>query len=583
MLKKPNRKKSIQLYVRLLSYAKPYWKGFLIAALTMVVIAATETSFPAMMKPLLDKGFKPGDKFQIWWVPVGILLLFFVRGVAGFLSTYAMSWVANNVLRDLRNAMFGKLITMPAESFDSKSAGQLISRVIAEVNGVTAAATNVVNTIVRDSLILLGLFGWLLWINWQLTLTIIVLAPLLIGITLSFARRMRMLSRGALSATGEMTQVAEEAIYGNRVIKVFQSEPIEKRRFAEANTKYRGQMMRLAIAQSLQTPLGQFIAAIGVATVLTLALIQSRMGLATVGDFVSFITAMLMMFSPLRHLADVNSQLQRGLAAAESVFSLIDEKSESDTGTLKLTRAVGDIRLESISMIYPQKKVGALKNVNLDVRAGQMIALVGPSGGGKTSLVNLLPRLYEPTSGRIFLDGIPISDLTLNSLRKQISLVSQDIVLFNDTISNNIACGLQGVSRASIKNAINQANLSDLVDSLPLGADTVIGDRGMQLSGGQRQRIAIARAFLKDAPILILDEATSALDTDSERSIKATLSNLRGGRTTFIIAHRLETTIDADRILVIDRGEIVEDGTHMELLSRNGLYASLYGKSHHSQ
>jgi subfamily B ATP-binding cassette protein MsbA len=570
---------STKLYMRLLSYAKPYWGGFAIAALCMLVTAATETAFPALMKPVLDKGFQPGSNFQVWWVPVGVLLIFVFRGVSTFFSVYVMNWIANNVLRDLRQAMFNKLLTMPASSFDAKSSGQLISKVIAEVNGVTSAATNVINTLVRDSLILIGLLGWLFYLNWKLTLVVLALLPALATLTLTFSKRMRRVSRDALKATAEMTRSVEEAIFGNRVIKVFQGGRFESRRFEKVNADFRGQSMRLAVAQALQSPISQFIAAIGVAVVLTIALLQSRAGEATVGDFVSFVTAMLMMFGPIKHLADINAQLQRGLASAEAVFDLIDEKSEIDTGTRELDRAQGRLQFEDVSLRYPQSDRQVLTNVSLMIEPGQTIAFVGPSGSGKTSLVNLVPRLYEPNAGGVLLDGTPISEFSLVSLRRQIALVSQDVVLFNDSIKANVSYGAANVTDAQIQSALEAADLKDFVASLPKGMETEIGDRGVRLSGGQRQRIAIARAILKDAPILILDEATSALDATAEASVKTAIDRLRRGRTTLVVAHRLSTILDADRIVVIDGGQIVEDGSHPSLLDKGGLYASLYARA----
>ncbi len=570
---------STKLYMRLLSYAKPYWGGFAVAALCMLVTAATETAFPALMKPVLDKGFQPGSNFQVWWVPVGVLLIFVFRGVSTFFSVYVMNWIANNVLRDLRQAMFNKLLTMPASSFDAKSSGQLISKVIAEVNGVTSAATNVINTLVRDSLILIGLLGWLFYLNWKLTLVVLALLPALATLTLTFSKRMRRVSRDALKATAEMTRSVEEAIFGNRVIKVFQGGRFESRRFEKVNADFRGQSMRLAVAQALQSPISQFIAAIGVAVVLTIALLQSRAGEATVGDFVSFVTAMLMMFGPIKHLADINAQLQRGLASAEAVFDLIDEKSEIDTGTRELDRAQGRLQFDDVSLRYPQSDRQVLTNVSLMIEPGQTIAFVGPSGSGKTSLVNLVPRLYEPNAGGVLLDGTPISEFSLVSLRRQIALVSQDVVLFNDSIKANVSYGAANVTDAQIQSALEAADLKDFVASLPKGMETEIGDRGVRLSGGQRQRIAIARAILKDAPILILDEATSALDATAEASVKTAIDRLRRGRTTLVVAHRLSTILDADRIVVIDGGQIVEDGSHPSLLEKGGLYASLYARA----
>jgi subfamily B ATP-binding cassette protein MsbA len=545
----------------------------------MLVTAATETAFPALLKPLLDNGFAGASSFQVWWVPTAVLTIFLLRGTSTFLSVYAMNWIANSVLRDLRQAMFNKLLTLPASAFDARSSGQLISRVIAEVNGVTSAATNVVNTLVRDSLILIGLLGWLFWLNWKLTLVVMLLLPFLAGLTLAFSKRMRRVSRDALKATAEMTRSVEEVIFGNRVIKVFQGDQFESGRFKKVNAEFRGQSMRLAIAQALQTPISQLIAAIGVAVVLTIALLQSRAGEATVGDFISFVTAMLMMFGPLRHLADVNAQLQRGLASAEAVFELIDEKSERDTGSQTVGRVRGEIEFQAVSLAYPSSERQVLQEVSVVIRPGETVALVGPSGGGKTSLINLLPRLYEPTAGRVLIDGIAVTDLSLASLRAQIALVSQDVVLFNDSIRNNIAYGATESAEAEVNAAIAAADLSDFVASLPDGADTVIGDRGVRLSGGQRQRIAIARAVLKNAPILLLDEATSALDTKAEASVKAAIDRLRQGRTTLVVAHRLSTIVNADRILVIANGRLVEEGRHETLMAKAGLYASLYSKN----
>jgi len=570
---------STRLYGRLLSYAKPYWPGFALAALAMLVTAATETAFPALLKPLLDNGFAGASSFQVWWVPTAVLMIFLLRGASTFLSVYAMNWIANSVLRDLRQAMFNKLLTLPASAFDARSSGQLISRVIAEVNGVTSAATNVVNTLVRDSLILIGLLGWLFWLNWKLTLIVMLLLPFLAGLTLAFSKRMRRVSRDALKATAEMTRSVEEAIFGNRVIKVFQGDQFESGRFKKVNAEFRGQSMRLAIAQALQTPISQLIAAIGVAVVLTIALLQSRAGEATVGDFISFVTAMLMMFGPLRHLADVNAQLQRGLASAEAVFELIDEKSERDTGSRTVGRVRGEIAFEGVSLAYPSSDRQVLQEVSVVIRPGETVALVGPSGGGKTSFINLLPRLYEPTAGCVRIDGIAVTDLSLASLRAQIALVSQDVVLFNDSIRSNIIYGASESAEADLNAAIAAADLSDFVASLPEGVETVIGDRGVRLSGGQRQRIAIARAVLKNAPILLLDEATSALDTKAEASVKAAIDRLRQGRTTLVVAHRLSTIVNADRILVIANGRLVEEGRHEALMAQAGLYASLYSKN----
>lgn len=567
---------SVMLFRRLMSYSIKYWLGFLVAVIAMIVTAATETAFPAMMKPLLDKGFQGANSFQVWWVPAAVMLIFITRGSASFISSYSMQWVSNNVLRDIRCAMFDKLITMPASTFDAKSSGQLIARMISETQMVLYAATGVITVLVRDTLVLIGLIGWMLYLNWQLTLVVLVVMPVLAVMTVKFAKRMRRVSHGQMEATSEMTATVEEAISGNRVIKVFGGESYERARFDQVNRDYRGQAMRLAIAHALQSPISQLIAAFGVAVVLTIALMQSRAGTATVGDFVSFITAMLMMFSPLKHLADVNAQLQRGLAAAKGVFELIDEASEQDRGTERIVRVRGDIEYSDVWFQYPNRDRPALDRVSIKIPAGQTYAIVGPSGGGKTTFVNLLPRLYEFGHGSIKIDGIDIQKISLKTLRQQIALVSQDVVLFNDTIANNIAYGRDDISRDEIWRVAQAADLRAFIESLPEGLDTVVGDRGVRISGGQRQRIAIARAMIKDAPILIMDEATSALDNTSEAAVKLAIDRLRAGKTTLVVAHRLTTVVNADQILVLDQGRIAQQGKHDELIGQPGLYASLY-------
>jgi subfamily B ATP-binding cassette protein MsbA len=569
---------SYQLFSRLLAYAWVYWPGFLLAFIGMVMVAATEAAFPAMMKPLLDKGFQGANSFEVWWVPTAVLVIFVVRGASTFVVGYSMQWVANNVLRDLRRAMYAKLITLPSGFFDRTSSGQLISKMIVEVHVVLLAATNVLTVLVRDSLILIGLLAWLLWLNWKLTLIVLFLVPFLGVLSIKFSRRMREVSGRFMSANENLTARIEESIAGNRVIKIFGGDRYEKNRFEVANAHYRGQAMRLAVAQALQSPATQLIAAVGVAAILTIALIQSRAGAATVGDFVSFITAMLLMFSPLRHLTDINSQLQRGLVAAESIFAFIDEKSESDKGVQTISRARGEIRFEGVSLHYPGRDRPALNRISFSIEAGKTFAFVGTSGSGKTSLMSLLPRLYELTDGKIFLDGISISDLTLSSLRSQLSIVSQDVMLFNDTIGANIAYGCESISDQDIKKAAGAADLGEFIAALPEGLNTMVGDRGVRLSGGQRQRVAIARAIVKDAPILILDEATSALDSKSEASVKLAIDRLSARRTTLIVAHRLSTVVNADQIIVLDQGEVVQRGSHRELIQREGLYQTLYSQ-----
>jgi subfamily B ATP-binding cassette protein MsbA len=573
---------STVLFRRLFAYSLNYWPSFLIAVLGMSITAATETAFPALMKQLMDKGFQGVSAFPVWWVPIVILGIFIIRGAATFVATYSMAWLANNVLRDIRQAMFNKLVTLPSTAFDAKSAGQLISKMISEAQQVLLAATNVITVLIRDGLILVGLLAWLFWINWKLTLIVLFLIPTLAALVRTFSKRLRAVGRNHLIATGDMTSAVEEVISGYRVVKIYGGEDYEKERFSGVNSNFRGQEMRYAIAAGLQTPISQLIAALGVSVAVSIALLQTRAGAATTGDFVSFITAMLLMFSPLKHLAEINSNLQRGLAAAEGVFNLLDEPSETDTGTKLLGRSSGQIRFLSVTVQYPNRDSPALNSVNLEIPAGQTYALVGPSGGGKSTFVNLLPRLYDVNSGSITLDGVDIRELKLKNLRAQIALVSQDVVLFNDTIAKNIAYGRSDLSDAEISEAAKAADLLNFIDSLPQGMQTVVGDRGVRVSGGQRQRIAIARAVIKDAPILILDEATSALDTQSESNVQNAIERLREGRTTIVVAHRLSTVLDADRILVLDQGRIVQSGTHQELIGVTGLYRVLYDKMQES-
>jgi subfamily B ATP-binding cassette protein MsbA len=430
---------------------------------------------------------------------------------------------------------------------------------------------------VRDSFIILGLLCWLLYLNWQLTLVALVLIPIVALMVRSFSKRMRGLSREQMRLVGQMTGVIEEAIHSNPVVKVYGGQDYEKSRFAAANEQLRNFARRMTVASATIVPMTQLAAAVAAATVIAIALVQSRADQTTVGGFVSFISAMLMLLAPLKHLADINSQVQRALAAAEVVFRFIDEPVETDTGTRTIERARGEVVFEQVGFTYPGAERPALSEIDLRIAPGETVALVGASGGGKTSLANLIPRFYRASSGRILLDGVPIEELTLVSLRRQIAWVSQNVMLFNDTIAANIAYGdRRDAPREAVEAALRAAYLEDFVASLPEGMQTVIGDNGIRLSGGQRQRLSIARAILKDAPILILDEATSALDNESERFVQAALDDLMHQRTTLVIAHRLSTVIGADRIVVMAAGRIVETGRHDDLLSRGGTYARLY-------
>ena len=569
---------SKEVYWRLLGYVRPYRWAFIVAVCCMIVSSSLEPALPALLKFILDDGFAQNQDSLDWvFYPSLVFAIFLVRAIVGLIADYAMTWVSQHVIADLRKRMFDGLLRLPNSYFADNLSGRLISRVTSDVNGVASTATTAITTFIKDSFSIIGLLGWLLYLNWKLTLITFAIAPLIAMAVRGFNGRVRSLARGLQGAQGMLTQVLQEAIEGQKVIKIFGGQHYETQRFGKLIDNQRHLQMRSALALALQGPIVHFFVAVALAIIMAIALYQAGHGQATVGSFVSFITAMLMILAPLRRLVDVNATIQKGLIACESVFHVLDQPAETDHGKHPFPRARGEIQFENVSFSYPGSDRNVLDDFSFTVKPGECVALVGPSGSGKTTIANLLPRFFDVNSGQIRIDGVPIADIPLIDLRNNMALVSQDIVLFNDTIANNIAYGCSGsVSREAITTAAQAAHAMEFIERLPLGLDSLIGEKGAKLSGGQRQRLAIARALLKDAPILILDEATSALDTESERMVQEALDELMVGRATLVIAHRLSTIERADRIIAMSNGRNLEEGNHKELLKADGLYARLY-------
>ncbi len=573
----PPKPSAAAVYRRLLGYARPHWRVFALGLLGMLVFAATDPLLAALFQPMIDGSLIRKDADTIRLVPLLLIGLFMLRGLASFTATYYIQWVGRKVIQQLRSELLAHLLRLPASFYDRSTGGELLSRLLYDTEQVANATTQAVTTVVRDSFSVVLLMTYLLWLHSTLALLFLLVGPVIAVTVRYMSLRLRRLSRNVQDSMAQLGHRAREAIDGQRSVKAYGGVAWEQAAFERENTRNQTQVMKFVLTEATGVPLVQLFTASGLALVVYLASLESLHDEITPGTFISFIGAMAMLLTPMKRLVGVNGQIQRGIAAGQSLFALLDIPPEPDFGNQMVARAQGALQFEAVSLTYPGQRQPALSQLNLTIPAGQTVALVGRSGSGKSSVLALLLRFYAPDSGVVRLDGVPLADWSLPALRQQIAWVSQSVNLFNATIADNIAYGeLRGKSRAEIEAAAKAAHAWEFISQLPQGLDTWVGEDGSLFSGGQRQRLALARAFLKDAPILLLDEATSALDSESERWVQEALGRLMAGRTTLIIAHRLSTIERAERILVLDQGQVVEEGTHATLLAQGGAYAAFY-------